>query len=245
MPDWDIELTLTLGKGRVLTRMVTIEDVPQQGVAQVAGIEECLNWAKEPDSPVPVAAYDYWQKAKREGAMPYEVLTELENNWHLTFTCKEHVETPVVATQPAPRSNVRTTPSVSNDRGANPSLLVTLRQRYLEVNQLIGELQEEQKILERLFGKPKRKYERKAKQSRSRRSPLRQSKGGRNSTKGVSGVQKNNRRVRHAVSGPDIRHRSKPVHERDGEAAGTHVELPDGIAETVSAAISFDAGERN
>ena len=163
MPDWDIELTHTLGRGNVATHLVTIEDVSQQGVAQIAGIEECLQW-----DAVPEAARAYWRKAKMEGAMPYEVLTELESNWNLTFTCKEHIDIPVVAIQPEARSNGRPTPTVPQDRASNLSLLDSLKQRYAEVIQERKRLDEEFEILSRLFGKPKRKYERKSGPTKSK-----------------------------------------------------------------------------
>lgn len=166
MPDWDIELSLTLGKNNVITHRVVVEDVEKQVEAQLLGIEECLAWAKEPDSPVPIEAYNYWTKCRREGGMPYDWLTELQSQWNLTFTCMTHIDAPVAAAQPEARSNERASPHAPNGRASIPvehttqDLVGMLKQRYAWLMEQDRQIHAEMALLAQFMMKPKRKYER-------------------------------------------------------------------------------------
>src|SRR5215831_18398830 len=89
MSDWIIEISVAAGQGRAETRAAEVLDIDNPELAKVVGIEMCLKWADEDGSPIPRAALEYFQAARRSGGlMVWEVLTELEKRWGITSTIK-------------------------------------------------------------------------------------------------------------------------------------------------------------
>jgi len=145
MPDWDIELCHTTGRGRADTRSVTVQDVTNPEMAKMLGINECLQWAKEDDSPIPSGALEYWEMARRTGNLQvYEVLSELESKWNLTFTIKPNlgIIAPLPSSPPAPLPH--RTPSSVRQNGA-PLPRFNLKEQLAEQLSYLLERQKELK----------------------------------------------------------------------------------------------------
>lgn len=88
MPDFEVEMTLINSQRQTITKSVIIPD-SERNLANVLGIEECLKWSLEAGSEIPQSAYDYWLECKQTGGQLYEILTNLEANYGLTFNIKD------------------------------------------------------------------------------------------------------------------------------------------------------------
>jgi hypothetical protein len=145
---------------------VTVENIPRAELAKVWGINECLQWAMEDESPVPRAALDYWQSCRQNGNVQiWEVLSALEANWGLSFSIRESrgQETPTSA----PRTeSPRLSPPPSNGKPAAPAiytlndLIGLMTRRYQDLLQQRKEIDAELAAMAQIMPKPKRKYTR-------------------------------------------------------------------------------------
>lgn len=101
MPDWEVELTYTYGPHQTITKSVTVQDCPLE-TAKAAGIAELLQWGQEQKS-IPVAAWDYWQECRTKPMLVYEVMSELQSRWNISFVIKQAGTIPPPPPQERPR----------------------------------------------------------------------------------------------------------------------------------------------
>jgi hypothetical protein len=143
MPDFEVIMTKTTGRHEGKEISVTVQDVANRETAKVAGIGECLKSAEESDSETFKPALDYWMVARNTGYAPlYEVLTELETAWNLTFVIKDVL--PAGLPPPAAAASRRVTPPRQNGAAAPIPKQFDLKQMLAEQ---LTSLQERQKEL--------------------------------------------------------------------------------------------------
>ena len=89
MADWEVTVTRpTDRRGEVETKSVIVQQCVKKQQAEFLGLEEILGWAKETNASYGTA-YDWWMSTGRRMAQPYEMYSELENQWQLKLECKE------------------------------------------------------------------------------------------------------------------------------------------------------------
>lgn len=93
MPDYEVSLSRTdPGTKQVYVKSVIVENVAKQQLATVTGIDELLKWCAD-EQQVPEAAFAYWSECKTNGGVQlYEILSELEGKWGITFTNVEKLK---------------------------------------------------------------------------------------------------------------------------------------------------------
>jgi hypothetical protein len=107
MPDWKVTMTRSLnvnGASKAIQADHMVEGTTRD-LAIPIGIEELF--AREAANGfklVPQQAIDYWHEKKNTGGMLYEILSELENNWGLTFGIADAAE----EVAPPPQNHART-----------------------------------------------------------------------------------------------------------------------------------------
>jgi hypothetical protein len=107
MPDWKVTMTRSLnvnGASKAIQADHMVEGTTRD-LAIPIGIEELF--AREAANGfklVPQQAVDFWHEKKNTGGMLYEILSELENNWGLTFGIADAAE----EVAPPPQNHART-----------------------------------------------------------------------------------------------------------------------------------------
>jgi hypothetical protein len=107
MPDWKVTMTRSLnvnGASKAIQADHMVEGTTRD-LAIPIGIEELF--AREVANGfklVPQQAVDFWHEKKNTGGMLYEILSELENNWGLTFGIADAAE----EVAPPPQNHART-----------------------------------------------------------------------------------------------------------------------------------------
>jgi len=120
MPDFEVEMTYTTEQHQAIVKSVTVQNCAKLELAKVMGIQGLLEWAEEDESPIPLEALDYcWSVRANGNVMVYEVLSELDTRWHLTFGIHEVREAPAVS-WPAPSRPVSPHPPAVTKAGAPP-----------------------------------------------------------------------------------------------------------------------------
>ena len=117
MPDWKVTMTRTVivnGAPKAIQADHLVEGTSRD-LAIPVGIDEIFKREAEKGYKlVPKEADDYWRGAQRSGGLLYEVLSELENNWGLTFGIADAAESeagnPPPSSAHAPRSRNGATP---------------------------------------------------------------------------------------------------------------------------------------
>jgi hypothetical protein len=131
MPDYEVIMTQTTGPHQGKEVSVTVQDAPHIEIAKVTGIGECLKLAEETDSKTFKPALDYWIVTRNTGYTPlYEVQTELEMTWNLTFVIKEVL--PAGLPLPAAAAPRRVTPPRQNGAAAPIPKQFDLKQMLAE-----------------------------------------------------------------------------------------------------------------
>lgn len=122
MPDFEIVLSRTTPDG-TWVKSVTVENTTRN-LAIPLGMDELFNWCAEEvardaaAAPVPMAAVDYWRGCRNNGNLQlYEIQSELENKWGLSFVVKQArggVAPPAVPVRQIANGAARPAPSLPN-----------------------------------------------------------------------------------------------------------------------------------
>lgn len=132
MNNWTVELSKPIARGQAWTQSVTVEGM-EYHLALVKGLDELFHWCGEearanPDAPVSQQAVDYWHECRASGGMQlYEIQTELDNRYGISFIIKPIEE--VAPPSARPSHNGKPAAPVDAEPAKQPGIRDILKER--------------------------------------------------------------------------------------------------------------------